>query len=138
MKNQYLLILIFILVVFVIVFLATYKNKVNTNPNNKEIIELSEQECKDSGYDWVHKSGLCLDKDKFDCGYRCDIKTNDYNKGCYSNDECEGNCFWRGKQKDSEGFLVGNCTEYKYSTDLMGGCTGVLKEKLKELSIVCP
>ena len=133
--------------IFVIVFLATYKNEVNTNSNNKEIIELSEQECRDSGYDWVHKGGLCVDNSpSYDCGYRCDSKTNDYNKACYSNDECEGNCNWiyppqdsDSVPRDSEGYLIGNCSMYKYSSDQIGSCIGTLQKKTKiGPSIACP
>ena len=91
---------------------------------------LSESQCKERGYEWVNLPGLCGGTEDHSCGYRCDIKTKDPYKQCYSNNECEGVCSCGNNKKDSEGFSVGQCSVYKYYTEIVD-CPCILENKTK-------
>ena len=97
-----------------------------------QINSLDEIQCKQGGYEWVPVPGLCAPnkQGQYDCGYRCDIKTSDGGKECYSNNECEGACLCSKNEKDTEGFQVGECSRYKYFTEDID-CPCILEIKSK-------
>ena len=109
----------------------------NERPLSSEITReklnsLNETQCKQSGYKWAHIPGLCLQnkEGEYDCGSRCDIPTKDAGNKCYSNNECEGACLCSKNEKDSEGFQIGECSSYKYFTEV-SDCPCILKTKSK-------
>ena len=99
-----------------------------------ELFALNKKECMQKGYEMVQIPGLCghgNDSSDYSCGYRCDIKTNDTGKNCYSNDECEGACVC-ANEKDSQGFQIGKCSKHKYFTEVLD-CACVLYNKSQQI-----
>ncbi len=89
---------------------------------------LNETQCKERGYSWIPRPGLCAPG--VGCGYTCDIPTTDTGKKCYSNSECQGACLCSKSVRDSEGYLIGECSEYKFSTEV-SDCPCILVTKSK-------
>ena len=109
-----------------------YPNAAPTaSPVTREQLDsLNETQCTIEGYDWVPIPGLCApnEQGQSGCGNRCDIKTSDGGRECYSNDECEGVCLCSKNEKDQEGFQVGKCSQYKYFTEVID-CPCILETK---------
>ncbi|MEK6945470.1 MAG: hypothetical protein AABW63_01620 [Nanoarchaeota archaeon] len=89
---------------------------------------LNETQCIERGYSWVPRPGLCAPG--IGCGYTCDIPTGDSGKKCYSNSECQGACLCSKSVRDSEGYLIGECSNYKFSTEV-SDCPCILVAKSK-------
>ena len=156
MKKQYFVILgviIIILIVSIIFLINLESNKIKpsleiTHEENlesnkikpsseityEELNSLTEAQCKQNGYEWFGFRGICISNERGeydDCGgSKCDIPTKDAGKKCYSNNECEGACLCSKNEKDSEGFQIGECSRYKYFSEVID-CACILKTKSK-------
>ena len=112
---------------------ALTEQKSAQQPNRTELRSLNESACLQREYAWVPVPGLCGPKNEygtFDCGYTCDIRTNDAGKTCYSNDECEGVCLRTNDDRDVWGYVTGSCSQYVYYTDV-SDCPYILESKSK-------
>ena len=136
MQQKYYWIFGILLVLVLIGLIFVIKQPNGTSPlseiTQEKLNSLNETQCKQSGYEFVGIPGPCTrnDRGEYVCGSggRCDIPTKDAGKKCYSNAECEGACLCSKNEKDSEGFQIGECSIYKYFTEV-ADCPCILETK---------